>query len=139
MFVINKVLLAEFMSKLKCEWCKKTFGCGLDPHHLFTRAAGRLDIRTNLVSLCRQCHSDFHDGHIEQRDLLKLVEKREKIHDFEILMLRDILLHLPKDPKDYEVAAALGYEYTPTKRVASMVRELVEYVRRTKDESGNGT
>lgn len=53
----DEELLDEFR-KGNCELC----GCSgpSDPHHLFERGMGggnRLDIRINLMSLCRTCHT----------------------------------------------------------------------------------
>src|SRR5437016_2784175 len=79
MKIIDKPLLALFRRPGRCEWCGK-FG-PRDPHHLFARGmggGGRLDIRINLVSICRDCHNACHDGQEPGLiDLLAIVAQRE--------------------------------------------------------------
>ena len=77
MIIIDQELLFEFRCKRKCEKCGKKTDCGLDPHHVFSRGAGRLDIRINLIALDRQCHCLVHSGVIKKRDLIDIVSKRE--------------------------------------------------------------
>lgn len=38
---------------------------------------GRLDVRANLISLCRECHNKAHAGLISRAELLLLVSIRE--------------------------------------------------------------
>ena len=77
MKIIDEQLLQEFREKTSCEWCKRRIFTGLQPHHIFTRGAGRLDIRCNLVALCIVCHGEVHAGVIMREDLLTIVAVRE--------------------------------------------------------------
>ena len=86
MKVIHKALLKELSQPGLCEWCNKYCSDGLDPHHIFSRGAGRVDIRKNLVSLCRTCHSSNHNGKEPTRvQLLLLVSVRERTTAEEII------------------------------------------------------
>ena len=85
MVIKDETLLAEFRAAWRCEWCKRWSPHGCDPHHVFSRGAGRLDVRINLVSLCRACHQAHHAGQIPLRcDLLAIVATREGVNQFEI-------------------------------------------------------
>lgn len=51
----------------------------MDPAHILSRGAGRVDIRANILSLCRKCHSSSHDGgRPTQDDMLQRAAEREK-------------------------------------------------------------
>lgn len=75
MRVVDDALVARFAGKKRCEWCGKVKKC--DPHHVWTRGAGRVDVRTNLVSLCRKDHNAFHAGVIKRAALVAIVAQRE--------------------------------------------------------------
>lgn len=78
MTVINESLLDEFRAAPKCEWCLRLTPQGCDPAHVRSRGAGRVDVRENLVSLCRWCHRSNHDGNEPTTgQLLELVSRRE--------------------------------------------------------------
>jgi 5-methylcytosine-specific restriction endonuclease McrA len=51
---------------LRDDW--KCRHCGnrqtLDPHHVIFKSAGGEDILTNLLTLCRKCHDDVHEGRL---------------------------------------------------------------------------
>lgn len=100
MRIEDKGLLREFALKRRCEYCGKTTpGVLADPHHLFARGmggGGRLDIRINLISLCREDHNAVHAGHIMRTDLLALVAQREGTSQDEI---RAEIARLRKAPK----------------------------------------
>lgn len=77
MKVIDDCLLAEFRAKGRCEYCGKKRPT--DPHHLWCRGmggGGRLDIKENLIALCRECHTDVHNGVIHRSELVEMVAKR---------------------------------------------------------------
>ena len=81
MIIKDELLLAEFRAKSHCERCKRWCPGELDPHHVFARGIGggkRLDVRINLLSLCRWCHADHHTGRISRRELVALVAHREQ-------------------------------------------------------------
>ena len=80
MIITNDALLEEFRGAWKCECCGKSTLQGCDPHHLWGKGFGggaQLDIRVNLIALCRLCHRKFHDGHLKKATLLIIVAKRE--------------------------------------------------------------
>lgn len=80
MIVKNEALLDEFRHAWHCEWCRMITPEGADPAHIFAKGLGggsRLDIRINLVALCRECHVMSHAGHRPlQCDLLAVVAAR---------------------------------------------------------------
>jgi Fe-S oxidoreductase len=78
MRVVCKRLLREFAAKTTCEFCGIHCPDGCDPAHLYSRGAGRVDIRENLCSLCRECHTRSHAGGEPNREqLLAIAAKRE--------------------------------------------------------------
>lgn len=76
MRVIDKKLLKQFSQPGRCECCGRMCG-SRDPHHLFSRGAGRIDVRQNLVSICRECHSMVHSGAMCRKAMLEIAAKRE--------------------------------------------------------------
>ena len=54
--MIDKKLLRRVRLSGICAWCKKRFQ-EIDPCHIMTRGAGRVDIKENIVPLCRIDHS----------------------------------------------------------------------------------
>lgn len=46
----------------KCRNCGR--GDMLDPHHVIYRSAGGSNHPNNLLTLCRVCHNDIHDGRL---------------------------------------------------------------------------
>ena len=99
MRIVDEELLDEFRSR-PCEWCGS--GHRSDPHHIFTRGmdgGSRLDIRINLISLCRHCHIQVHYGNLDRIHLLKEVSIREgKPLEFIVGEIQRIR-RLPKDAK----------------------------------------
>lgn len=80
MIIEDQQLIVEFRCKRKCEWCGKKTDAGLDPAHIFSRGAGRVDHRWNMAALCRVCHTNNHAGHEPTHyDLLAIVAAREGI------------------------------------------------------------
>lgn len=78
MRLVNKALLKEFSKPGLCECCGCPCPDGRDPAHIFSRGAGRVDIRENLVSLKRECHVRSHtSGKPSHEMLLKIAAKRE--------------------------------------------------------------
>lgn len=57
MKLVNEDLLDTFRKAPRCEYCLAPNIHGLDPAHIYSRGAGRVDIPENLVALCRRCHS----------------------------------------------------------------------------------
>lgn len=85
MKLIDRKLLREFSEKGCCEFCHKKGP--VDAHHIFGRGAGRVDIRENLVSLDRACHTSSHAGCAPDRvQLLAISSKREGKTPDEIML-----------------------------------------------------
>lgn len=106
MRVINESLLAEFRI-VGCEHCKKPLPT--EAAHLWARGmggAGRLDVRINLLGLCRQCHQSSHDRPCHA-DMLLLVAVREDVGQWDIEEVIHLLRRLPKRPGEAEIAAQL--------------------------------
>lgn len=77
MKVIDPDLLAEFRQAGTCELCGKP---GSDPHHALARGmggGGQLDVRLNLLTVCRLCHDNIHKAHVPRLALLKIIALRE--------------------------------------------------------------
>ena len=110
MRIDNPKLLAEFRKKARCEWCGVRSDTGRDPAHIIGRGAGGPDIRCNLVSLCRQCHTESHTGgYPSYFDMLAVVSRREKaecetIEDV-VNLIRNII---PKGAPEPEIEACLA-------------------------------
>lgn len=73
-------MLARFRMTGRCELCLRPQAT--EPHHWFWRkghgGGGHLDMRENLMSLCRQCHDRIHfTGRPSRAALLMLVALRE--------------------------------------------------------------
>lgn len=78
MRVIDRKLLKEFSRKPNCEVCGAKNIHGLDPHHLLSRGAGRVDVRCNILAACRPCHVMAHAGSDRDR-LVAIVAEREQM------------------------------------------------------------
>lgn len=78
MQVRNKKLLDEFRSLPRCELCGYC-AFPLDPHHVRSVGSGRIEIRSNLMGVCRRCHAGIHAGKPSRAELLAFVAKREKM------------------------------------------------------------
>lgn len=79
MKIISEATLDLFRQKQRCEWC----GCRVarcDPHHWKPRGIGggsRLDIKENLIGLCRECHNRAESGDIPRSAILETIADRE--------------------------------------------------------------
>ncbi len=97
MIVIDPDLLLAFRLKGRCEHCG--LSRPTDPHHLFGRGFGggtRLDVRLNLMALCRACHDLYHGGVILRCTLIALVERRERLQPG---TLEEMIYELRRMPK----------------------------------------
>jgi hypothetical protein len=79
--LVDEALLEEFRAKRRCEWCGRKLRHRPQPHHIFSRGAGRLDVRCNLIALggaadCG-CHDLVHVGKPLRRQLLAVAAGRE--------------------------------------------------------------
>lgn len=79
MRVIHESLLARFRLPGRCEACRRPCFDGLDPHHIFGKGAGRVDIASNLIAICRDCHNAFHSCYTKElrMSLLQISAARE--------------------------------------------------------------
>lgn len=114
MKIVNPELLAEFRHGGRCEYCHKQCKL-LEPHHIFTRGAGQLDIRVNLIALgstrgfpqC-DCHPSAHSGEITRNDFLIAVAHRHKLKAYQVeeivFCLRDRLV---KSPTQTQIVKAM--------------------------------
>lgn len=108
MRIINDALLKEFRLKTRCEVCKKAMP-GLDPHHVATKGAGRLDIKINLISADRECHDRIHAGFIDRDDLIQIIADREGIaNPSNIQEVIWMLKRLPKAPTRQDIDRELA-------------------------------
>jgi 5-methylcytosine-specific restriction endonuclease McrA len=77
MKVVDKKLLRKVSERVICENCGRPGPT--DPHHLFTRGSGRVDVSENLLALCRECHNGFHScGKPSRNELLAISAKKHK-------------------------------------------------------------
>ena len=100
MIIEDPELLSLFRLPGPCEYCGRLCPWGRDPAHIFARGLGggsQVDIRENIVSLCRVCHTDSHAGNRPLRcDLLALAAAREGVLQADIERVVFDLLRLPK-------------------------------------------
>lgn len=75
--IIDPALLEEYRLRCKCELCGKEVRGGTQPHHLFTRGAGRMDVSFNLAALCAPCHHAIHLNAVWKPRLFGIVAARE--------------------------------------------------------------
>lgn len=89
--------LLDIFRAMPCEHCGYHTA---EPHHVYAKGmggGGRLDVRVNLVALCRVCHSQHHNGNSPTRAvLLGIVAQREKTTTDAI---QDEIYRLRRQPK----------------------------------------
>lgn len=86
----------EFRLKGRCERCSKRGP--VEPHHVFTKGMGgatRLDVKINLLALCRVCHDGFHLGRISRDELLDIIAAREGVTRVDLIEAIWILRRAP--------------------------------------------
>ena len=131
MRIVDPAMLGMFRLAHRCDFCGRATPHGCDPAHLFSRGAGRLDVRINLMSLCRgmfeghyaSCHEDQHAGLLTQADLLA---KKAAILGCQQGDIRDAvqwLRRLDKDASPRQIGHMLR-EIGPTAR--KLAREALE-------------
>lgn len=79
MKVIDDALLREIAEFGWCEKCQKRYPSGVDPAHIVARGMGggsRVDVRENVIGLCRQHHSEHHNGKISQDEMWAMAARR---------------------------------------------------------------
>ena len=77
MIIESDTVLCEAIDRYCCEVCGSRLPQGSDPHHIFSKGAGRVDIPENIASLCRLCHNRAHAGQISRLLLLVIAGHRE--------------------------------------------------------------
>jgi hypothetical protein len=100
MRIVSEPLLDEFRHAPCCELCGAENKTGMDPHHLRSRGiggGGRLDVRINIITACRDCHSLIPTSKIGRERILQVVATREKTTPEIITAVMDSLAILPKD------------------------------------------
>lgn len=80
MQIIDEAVLDQFRGVGRCEICQRPQAVR-DPHHVMGKGMGgssQLDIRINLLAVCRWCHVRIHGGNIKREEVLKIVARREQ-------------------------------------------------------------
>ena len=92
MIVIDEALLDEFRNAGRCEWCHRKRQ--VEGHHVMCKGMGggaRMDVRINLIALCRVCHTLVHAGTIDRDMIIEIVAAREGVP---FTWLKDELLRM---------------------------------------------
>lgn len=109
MKIINDKLRKDFKTPGRCECCGTYCHDGLDPAHVRSRGSGGSDLRCNLVSLRRLCHSSSHAGHEPCTEaLLGIVSRREGFSEDAIKEVWAWVSRLDKDSSRRRIELALG-------------------------------
>lgn len=77
MTIVDDALLEQIRQQWLCELCGHRRK--VEPHHVWSRGAGRLDVSGNILALCRPCHQLAHQGLIRRVALQLLVAHRERL------------------------------------------------------------
>jgi hypothetical protein len=114
MIITDEVLLDEFRTPGHCELC----GCKVrrrEPHHIFTKGSGRLDVRLNLLAVCPifscgcNCHYQEHFySRYTRLELIAIAAKREGVPTDTAEAILHTLRRLPKDATDEQISRALS-------------------------------
>ncbi len=100
MKIVDEDCLNEFRG-IACCWCSKRPS---EAAHIMARGHGgglRLDVRINIVPLCRSCHAKHHGGGTPSKpDLIDIVAAREKMQAWEVLAELHRLQRLDKNGKE---------------------------------------
>lgn len=97
MILADKELLKAVARRSHCELCgARRSSFLLDPAHLMSRGAGRVDIPCNLASLCRWCHNATHADPKAKERLWAVVCRREGMTREEIEAIVFEVRRLPK-------------------------------------------
>src|SRR5438046_1092997 len=99
MTILDEACLDAFRQAPHCEYCRTPSRGRLEPHHYHPRgreAATQLDIRENLIALCRLCHQKCEDVNIPRHVILALISVRLAKWPVEI---EDLIFRLLRTPK----------------------------------------
>lgn len=103
MRIVNQPLIESFRTPGSCRWCQNPvrMRCAA---HIFSKGAGRVDIRCNLVQLGMDpvtdcsCHHDSHMGLAPTfDDLLRLSAEDHKCRPEDIHQVVYFIRRLPKE------------------------------------------
>lgn len=124
MIIKNDALLATYRTAGPCEYCHKS--CReREPHHVYTRGAGRLDVPCNLLSLGKAfecgCHREVHDGKIARAAFLSVVARRERVTVEVIERVVYCLRFLTRSPAGWQIREAVGQLCEASRRVVEGV------------------
>jgi len=79
-----------------CEGCGLPTPGGAQPHHLFTRGAGRNDARFNVLATCLLCHTRAHAEPGYNAKLIAAAARRERCEPEDIEESNHVLRRLSK-------------------------------------------
>jgi 5-methylcytosine-specific restriction endonuclease McrA len=76
-FPKHKRIIDKELLKKKDGYCKYCGKWGYtENHHIKSKASGGNDEESNIIELCRECHTRVHAGNISREELYKMVEGR---------------------------------------------------------------
>ena len=80
-----------------CQHCKKRVGT-FNAHHIIYRANGGADTLDNLITLCKKCHKDLHDGLLSEFEAALVGKKKGQLkHATQMNSIRvQLLKHYPE-------------------------------------------
>lgn len=90
-----------------CQHCQKTGGISLQVHHIQFKSEGGTDTPENLITLCENCHTRLHAGHLGQTISEKLKKKTQSKtkHATQIGILKSQILK-----SEWKFQEAFGFE-----------------------------
>jgi len=101
-----------------CQHCKKHVGT-LNAHHIIYRSKGGADTLDNLITLCKKCHKDLHDGLLTKFEATLVGKKKGQLkHATQMNSIRvQLLNHYPEAIETFgfvtkENRQAIGLEKT---------------------------
>lgn len=129
MKIVCEQTLDMFRTPRTCEHCLKP--CKPDPHHLWAKGmggGGQIDVRINLCSLCRTCHTLLHDGNLDRDTLLNIVARRERVPATSIKDVIYLVRRLRKNADKQAIWEAIELLDEPASRMLAR-RELAELLK----------
>ena len=98
MILVDEDLMLIRRQPGKCDWCGRNCVHGRDPAHILSKGAGRVDVTTNLLSLCRFCHTSSHAGNEPTtNDMLAIAAARSGILQDDLRQIVHVIRRI--DPK----------------------------------------
>lgn len=121
MRIEHEPTLDFFRTARRCEWAGCP-GLGMEPHHFYAKGLGsghRMDVRINLIALCRLHHNMAHSGQIARAALLAIIAQRQGEAPQDVLEALWVIDRLPKKSSVVAIRKAMD-------GLAEPVRLLVE-------------